>query len=167
MRRRPRSTRGASPARGTSAAISIAAAAASRPLLPAPSPARASASSTELVVSTPNAIGTPVVGRRRRDAVRDGRRDVFEVRRLAANQAAEADDRVEPAALGRALRRQRNLERARHAHHRRCRRRARRPRQRRARAPSRSRSVTKSLNLRHDDREPEPRDASPQRAPIG
>src|SRR5438445_171730 len=44
----------------TTSAISIAATAASRPLLDGPSPARASASSTEFVVSTPNAIGTPV-----------------------------------------------------------------------------------------------------------
>src|SRR5262245_21012614 len=38
----------------------MAAMAASCPLLPGPSPARANASSTELVVSTPNAIGMPV-----------------------------------------------------------------------------------------------------------
>src|SRR5581483_5262937 len=44
----------------TTSAISNAASAASRPLLSGPSPARASASSTEFVVSTPSAIGTPV-----------------------------------------------------------------------------------------------------------
>ena len=43
-----------------SVAISTAATAASQPLLPGPSPARSSASSTELVVSTPKVIGTPV-----------------------------------------------------------------------------------------------------------
>src|SRR5512132_2838999 len=43
-----------------SSAISIAASAASRPLLAAPGAARSSASSTELVVRTPNAIGTAV-----------------------------------------------------------------------------------------------------------
>ena len=47
-------------ARATIAAISTAAAAASHPLFDGPSPARSSASSTELVVSTPNVIGTPV-----------------------------------------------------------------------------------------------------------
>src|SRR5205814_7001704 len=41
-------------------AISIAATAASCPLLAGPSPARAIASSTEFVVSTPKEIGTPV-----------------------------------------------------------------------------------------------------------
>ena len=59
----------------TTDAISIAATAASCPLFDGPSPARASASSTELVVSTPNVIGTPVApavaarlsGHRRRD----------------------------------------------------------------------------------------------------
>ena len=40
--------------------ISTAASAASRPLLPSPGTARSSASSTELVVSTPKVIGTPV-----------------------------------------------------------------------------------------------------------
>src|SRR5262245_43811692 len=49
-----------SPRRATRAAISIAAFAASQPLLDGPSPARSSASSAELVVRTPNAIGTPV-----------------------------------------------------------------------------------------------------------
>src|SRR3954466_2885982 len=48
------------PSAAAIAAISIAAAAASQPLLVGPSPARASASSAELVVSTPNVIGTPV-----------------------------------------------------------------------------------------------------------
>ena len=57
--------------------------------------ARSSASSTELVVSTPNVIGTPVAAAAAVEAVRDRRRDVLEVRRLAANQAAEADDGVE------------------------------------------------------------------------
>src|SRR4029077_19083577 len=41
-------------------AISTAATAASQPLLAGPSPARSMASSTEFVVKTPNAIGTPV-----------------------------------------------------------------------------------------------------------
>src|SRR5262249_46208033 len=41
-------------------AISMAAAAASHPLLDGSSAARSSASSTEFVVSTPNAMGTPV-----------------------------------------------------------------------------------------------------------
>ena len=54
------------------------------------------------VVSTPNAIGTPVSPAAVHDAVRDRRRDVFEVRRLAADHAAEADDRVEAPGLGRA-----------------------------------------------------------------
>ena len=54
----------------TTDAISIAATAASCPLFDGPSPARASASSTELVVSTPNVIGTPVGAGRRRQAVR-------------------------------------------------------------------------------------------------
>ena len=44
----------------TTDTISIAATAASHPLFDGPSPARSIASSTELVVSTPNAIGTPV-----------------------------------------------------------------------------------------------------------
>src|SRR5439155_12779382 len=43
-----------------SAAMSIAAAAASRPLLSGPSPARSSACSRVSVVSTPNVIGMPV-----------------------------------------------------------------------------------------------------------
>ena len=43
-----------------SVAISIAAAAASRPLLSGPSPARAVACSIVFVVKTPKAIGTPV-----------------------------------------------------------------------------------------------------------
>ena len=55
--------------------------------------------------------------RRRGDAVRAGRGDVFEVRRRAPDQATEADHRVDPAGLGDALRRHRDLERARHAQH--------------------------------------------------
>src|SRR5207253_102966 len=44
----------------TTPTISIAAAAASQPLFDGPSPARSIASSTEFVVRTPNAMGTPV-----------------------------------------------------------------------------------------------------------
>ena len=44
----------------TQVAISIAAVAASHPLLAGPGPTRSIASSAELVVSTPKAIGTPV-----------------------------------------------------------------------------------------------------------
>src|SRR6185436_16029499 len=51
---------GGRPNRRNNAAISRAAAAASRPLLPASLPARARACSSVSVVRTPNAIGTPV-----------------------------------------------------------------------------------------------------------
>ena len=86
-----------------------AAAAASRPLFAGPSPARAIASSAVFVVSTPNAIGTPRRLRGAHDAVRRRLRDVVEVRRLAANQTAQADDRRPLARLGDALRRLRQL----------------------------------------------------------
>src|SRR6185503_671566 len=53
---------------------------------------------------------------RHRQALRHGRGDVLEVRRLAADQAAEADERVELAALGGMLRGHRDFERAGDAH---------------------------------------------------
>ena len=140
----------------TTSAISIAATAASHPLLPVPSPARASASSTELVVSTPNAIGTPVAAAAVGQAVRHRRRDVLEVRRLAANQAAEADDRVEAPALGGVLRRQRNLEGARHADDRDVARRDAGRGQRRERAGLQP-VGDEVVVLRHDEREAEAR----------
>ena len=98
------------------AAISMAAAAASHPLLDGPSTARASASSIELVVRTPNAIGTPVSPDASISPVRHGGRDEVEVRGLALDEAAETHDGMKPPALGGAPRGQRNLERAGHAH---------------------------------------------------
>ena len=96
-------------------------------------------------------------GRRRggRQAVRDGRRDELEVRRLAADQTAEADDGVERAASPPRAARRIGISNA--------------PGTRTtvtssaptpaaasaASAPACSRSVTKSLILRHDDGEPE------------
>ena len=156
--RRSRRRLGASSC-ATTSAISIAATAASCPLLPVPSPARASASSTELVVSTPNAIGTPVAAAAVVRPVRHRRRDVFEVRRLAANQAAEADDGVEAPALRGVLRRQRDLERARHAHDRDVVRRDAGGRERRQRAGLQA-VGHEVVVLRHHERKPKSRRAA-------
>ena len=119
--------------------------AASRPLFDGPGAARSSASSAELVVSTPNAIGTPVLAAAavmpcaHADAMYSKCGVAPRIRQPRQTTACDL------AGLGDALRRHRNLERARHAQHldvarRRCRRRAAPP----ARRSSR-RSVTKSL----------------------
>ena len=68
--------------------------AASKPLLPPLAPARSMACSSVLVVSTPNATGTPVSAATCASPLAASAGDVVEVRRLAADHRAQADDRV-------------------------------------------------------------------------
>ena len=117
--------------------------------------ARSSASSTELVVSTPNAIGTPVAAAAAVSpcATADAMYSKCGVSpRMRQPRQTTASKR---ARLRRALRRDRNLERARARGRPSIVRRRRRP----SRAPPTrrvsSRSVTKSLISRDDDREAE------------
>ena len=74
-------------------AISIAAMAASKPLLPLLAPARSMACSSVLQVSTPNATGTPLGGDVT-DAFRRFPGYVIEMRRIAADHRAQANNRV-------------------------------------------------------------------------
>ena len=91
---------------------------ASPPLLPAPVAARSSACSTDSTVSTPNATGTPLSSAAQLQAAGALAGDILEMRRVAADHAAERHDRVEAAAAGEAAHRHRQLEGAGHAHHR-------------------------------------------------
>ena len=68
--------------------------AASKPLLPLFAPARSMACSTVLVVSTPNATGTPDSSASLRQTLRAFAGHVIEVRRIAADHRAQADDAV-------------------------------------------------------------------------
>ena len=91
---------------------------ASPPLLPAPVAARSSACSTDSTVSTPNATGTPLSSARALQAAGTFAGDVLEMRRVAADHAAERHQRVEAAAAGEATHGHRQLEGPGHAHHR-------------------------------------------------
>ena len=100
-----------------SRAISTAASAASRPLFDGPGAARSSASSAELVVSTPNDIGTPVLPAAAvmpcaHAEAMYSKCGVSPLIRQPRQTTAST-----PSGLGDALRRHRNLERARHAQH--------------------------------------------------
>ena len=94
--------------------ISMAASAASKPLLPALSPARLRACSSVSEVRMPKMTGTPVAKPGLHHARGRLAGDVVVMAGLAADHAAQADHRRIPAALGQLARDQRDLERARH-----------------------------------------------------
>ena len=108
---------GVAASRRSSLTISTAVRAASSPLWPSAPPARSIACSRLSVVSTPNTTGTPVSSATACDARRALPRHVVEVRRVAPDHRAEADDGVD-CRCGECLRDQRHLERAGHPAHR-------------------------------------------------
>ena len=97
-------------------AISTAASAASAPLLPASPPARSTACSIVSHRQQAEADGDARVERRLDHAPRGLAADVLEVRRPAANDAAERDDRLVAARLGQAPAGERQLPRPGHEH---------------------------------------------------
>ena len=96
-------------------AIWIAASAASAPLLPAFVPARSMACSIVSTVKMPKPIGISSFKLTCADAAARFAGHVVEMRRRAADDAAERDQRVVAAARGQLLDGERCLERARHA----------------------------------------------------
>ena len=97
-------------------AISTAPSPASKPLLPLFSPARSMACSRVSQVRTQNIIGTPVSSWASWMPREVSRRDIVVVRGFAAQNAADADDRVEAAGRGKFFCGDGNFKRARHAH---------------------------------------------------
>ena len=83
----------------------------------APFVERLSAWSARSSVSTPKATGTPVSIAGELQPARGLAGDVVEVRRVAADDAAERDDAGEAARLRERHGGERQLERARHGHH--------------------------------------------------
>ena len=110
---------GHAPARGIpgsepmTLASCTAASAASRPLFDGPSPARRGGLLQRVRGQNPERHRHARGLRRGRDRVRDGRRQVVEVRRLSPDDAPETDDRIECPRFGGAARGQRDLERSR------------------------------------------------------